>query len=121
MKDCKVNPILVEEIPPSKELQEGNIYISHKYGTAIHLCACGCGEEVVTPLSNEGWTLFFNGKFSLNPSIGNFQFPCRSHYFIINEEIRWCEKRQKEDTNSSLFKNGKKKNKNKKKFWKKFF
>ena len=85
-----ITPIFVEEIPPSDELEVGRLYISFPYGTAVHLCACGCGQEVVTPLSPQGWKLVFNGKFSLTPSIGNFQFPCRSHYFIAEEEIRWC-------------------------------
>ena len=81
---------MVEEIPSAEDIQPGVLYISHKYGTAVHHCACGCGEEVITPLSPEGWTIHFNGRFSLTPSIGNFQFPCRSHYFITNEEVCWC-------------------------------
>lgn len=83
-------PVLVDEIPSSNEMRNGYLYISHKYGIAVHCCACGCGEEVVTPLSLEGWSLHFNGRFSLTPSIGNFQFPCRSHYYITNEEVCWC-------------------------------
>jgi hypothetical protein len=90
MKKQMLTPVLVEEIPAANEIEPGHLYISHKYGTALHLCSCGCGEEVVTPLSAEGWTLYFNGRFSLRPSIGNFEFPCKSHYFITNEEICWC-------------------------------
>lgn len=90
MKAQKLVPVLVDEIPPSNDMQSGYLYISHKYGTAVHYCACGCGEEVVTPLSKDGWSLHFNGRFSLTPSIGNFQFPCRSHYYITNEEVCWC-------------------------------
>lgn len=39
----------VEYIPDT--IEENIIYISISYSTAIHLCACGCGKEVVTPLS----------------------------------------------------------------------
>lgn len=90
MKIQTLTPVMVEEIPSADDIQSGFLYISHKYGTAAHHCACGCGEEVITPLSPEGWTLHFNGRFSLTPSIGNFQFPCGSHYFITNEEVCWC-------------------------------
>lgn len=90
MKIHTLIPVMVEEIPSAEDIQPGVLYISHKYGTAVHHCACGCGEEVITPLSPEGWTIHFNGRFSLTPSIGNFQFPCRSHYFITNEEVCWC-------------------------------
>lgn len=77
----------VENIPD--QLEEGVLYISLAYCTAIHKCVCGCGNEVVTPLSPTDWELTFNGEtISLHPSIGNWSFECRSHYFIIKNEIR---------------------------------
>jgi len=78
----------VEFIPDV--LEEGVLYISVEYCTAIHRCACGCGQEVVTPISPTDWQLTFNGKsVSLSPSIGNWNFECRSHYWIVNNEIRY--------------------------------
>lgn len=69
-------------------IEYGCIYISMKYKTAIHLCACGCGEQVVTRFSPKDWTLTFDGvSISLSPSIGNWGFKCRSHYWIIKSEI----------------------------------
>ncbi|WP_345739662.1 DUF6527 family protein [Vibrio parahaemolyticus] len=57
----------------------------------MHKCACGCGKIVVTPFSPTDWKLFFNGdSISLTPSIGNWSFPCRSHYFIRNGQVDWC-------------------------------
>lgn len=80
----------VEFIPP--ELNEGILYISVQYPTAVHKCACGCGNKVVTPISPVGWQLLFDGKsVSLTPSIGNWQFPCRSHYWIKSNKVRWAE------------------------------
>jgi hypothetical protein len=38
----------VEFIPD--ELKEGTIYVSIRFATATHLCCCGCGSRVVTPL-----------------------------------------------------------------------
>ena len=70
-------------------IEEGALYISIKYCTSIHKCVCGCGNEVVTPISPTGWQLSFNGKsVSLYPSIGNFNLDCQSHYWIINNKIR---------------------------------
>ncbi len=82
----------VEFIP--SELQEGVLYVSIPYATVAHKCACGCGNKVVTPLKpvQVGWQLLFDGKtVSLAPSIGNWQFPCRSHYWIKSNKVRWAE------------------------------
>ncbi|MDP2722190.1 MAG: DUF6527 family protein [Bacteroidales bacterium] len=64
-------------------INHGMLYVSMKYSVVIHLCACGCGEKVVTPLSPDDWQLNYNGEaISLYPSIGNWDFPCQSHYWI---------------------------------------
>ena len=83
-------PEFVEFLPTT--LEEGKLYISMKYCTAVHLCACGCGKRVVTPLQPSGWSLCFDGLVTLRPSIGNFEYPCMSHYFITNNEIQWLPK-----------------------------
>ena len=81
----------VEFIPD--ELKERTLYISHTYGTAVHKCCCGCGREVVTPLSSTGWQLTFDGKtVSLYPSIGSWSLPCQSHYFITKNKVVWAPK-----------------------------
>ena len=79
----------VEYIPA--ELESGILYVSIPFATAVHKCACGCGREVVTPLSPTGWQVTFDGKtVSLSPSIGNWSFPCRSHYWITRDRILWA-------------------------------
>ena len=81
-------PVFVEYAPAI--LEPGRLYISMRYHTVLHLCACGCGEEVVTPLDPDEWQLFFDGKtVSLYPSIGNYRFPCHSHYYITKNKVRW--------------------------------
>lgn len=73
-------------------LEEAVLYISVKYGTAVHRCCCGCGREVVTPLTPTDWKLIFDGEtVSLYPSIGNWNSPCRSHYWIRNNRVEWAE------------------------------
>lgn len=72
-------------------LEESVLYISIPYATAAHLCACGCGREVVTPITPHDWQLTYDGEVvSLHPSIGNWSFPCQSHYFIKRGRVRWA-------------------------------
>jgi hypothetical protein len=77
----------VEFIPEA--LEKGVLYITIEYRTAVHLCICGCGNKVVTPLSPMDWKLTFDGRtVTLYPSIGNWSFDCQSHYFITNNRIK---------------------------------
>lgn len=86
----------VEYIP--SELKDGTIYVSIAYATASHKCFCGCGNEVVTPISPTDWELTFDGKtISLNPSIGNWSFPCQSHYWLKRNRIRWAPRMSKKE------------------------
>ena len=78
------------ELMPSK-LVAGTVYISMEYATASHLCCCGCGERVVTPLSPTDWSMTYNGQsVSMHPSIGNWSFRCRSHYWIRSGRVEWA-------------------------------
>jgi hypothetical protein len=78
----------VEFVP--EELREGVVYVSIRFATASHLCCCGCGSKVVTPLRPDDWKLIFDGKsISLYPSIGNWSFPCQSHYWIRRNTVQW--------------------------------
>jgi len=79
----------VETAP--EDLDDGVVYVSIPYSTALHLCACGCGTEVVTPISPGAWTLIFDGRsVSFHPSIGNWNFPCQSHYWIRHGRVQWA-------------------------------
>jgi hypothetical protein len=75
-------------------LDDGVLYVSIRYATALHRCACGCGSEIVTPISRTGWILTFDGTaVTLHPSIGNWNYPCRSHYWIRHDRIEWARDR----------------------------
>lgn len=86
----ELSPRFVEFMPDA--LEHGVLYVSKKYGVAIHLCACGCGEKTVTPFgSPSGWTLEdVDGAVTLNPSVYNYQVPCRAHYFVRRNKVEWC-------------------------------
>lgn len=89
MRQTRFSHEFAEYIPD--QLAEGVLYVSMQYAVASHKCACGCGREVVTPLSPTDWQLRFDGvAVSLEPSIGNWNFPCRSHYFIRAGYVRWA-------------------------------
>lgn len=91
MKIKKLETRKVEFMPP--KLEQGVIYVSDRFEIAIHLCACGCGEHTVTPFrgASGGWQLTYgtNGV-TLQPSIGNQNFPCGSHYWITDGEVQPC-------------------------------
>ncbi|WP_395297167.1 DUF6527 family protein [Kitasatospora hibisci] len=83
-----LRPVFTETFPP--RMEPGMLYVSIPYRTCGHLCCCGCGNEVVTPLSPAQWSLTFDGEnVSLSPSIGNWSLPCQSHYWIREGRIRW--------------------------------
>jgi len=89
MKRRAISHRFVEFIP--EVLDEGVVYVSVPYATVVHKCCCGCGREVVTPLSPTDWELRFDGKtISLYPSIGSWNLPCKSHYWIRRDRVDWA-------------------------------
>lgn len=79
----------VESTPD--QLKFGVLYVSITYDTTVHLCACGCGNHVVLPLHPTAWRLTYDGSaVTMAPSVGNWGFPCRSHYIIDSGRIRWA-------------------------------
>jgi hypothetical protein len=87
--------VFVDSIPD--DLGGGKLYISIPYATAVHRCLCGCGHEVVTPLSPTDWRLIFDGEtVSLDPSIGSWSFKCQSHYWIRRNRVHWSDRFSKE-------------------------
>lgn len=117
----KLTHKFVKNIP--EILEDGVLYISIEYATAIHNCCCGCGNQVVTPFSPTDWKLIFDGKtVSLDPSIGNWSFPCQSHYWIRNNKVIWATKWTKEQIGYGKEKDElNKKEYYKKKKWKSLF
>lgn len=96
MRYQRLDHRFVTHIP--RAVEPGILYISLEYATAVHSCCCGCGEEVVTPLTPTDWKLIFDGEtVSLWPSIGNWSYACRSHYVIernqVVEALPWSDKR----------------------------
>lgn len=79
----------VEYVPGTPA--EGVLYVSVRFRTVVHLCACGCMTKIATPLSPANWQLGFDGEsISLTPSIGAWGLPCRSHYWIEAGTVQWA-------------------------------
>lgn len=73
------------------ELSIGKIYVNLGRTRAHHLCACGCGERVLTPLNRHEWQLTGTDlNPSLTPSVGNWNLKCQSHYWIRKGKIAWA-------------------------------
>ena len=87
MKNKLLVPVFTESIPA--DLEPGNFYVSMRYETSVHRCACGCHTKVVTPFGPHDWTLTFDGTVTLHPSVGNGQQACRSHYNIRHNRVEW--------------------------------
>lgn len=90
MKINELKLMYTTHIPERDRMETGVLYISEKYETAIHLCACGCGEQVVTPLDDgtKHWQKTgTRDSVTLRPSIGNPW--CKAHYYVTENKIDW--------------------------------
>jgi len=94
-----LTPQFVEHFPD--RLEPGELYLAMEFATAAHLCACGCGSKVITPFSPTDWQMYFDGEaVSLKPSIGNWSFKCRSHYWVRSGRIEWAGNMSQEAINA---------------------
>lgn len=88
-----------------KQLEPGILYVSDEFKVAAHLCPCGCGNKIITPILPVNWTFSeYNNLPTLSPSISNWQLPCKSHYWITKGHISWSYKISKEQASESWFK-----------------
>lgn len=76
-----------------KELKPGVLYVSEEFGAAAHLCACGCGAKIRTPIGPTEWAIEETDSGpTLYPSVGNWQQACQSHYWIYRGKVIWSDK-----------------------------
>ena len=101
---------VVHRVP--EDLLPGILYVCFDCNVVAHLCACGCDEKVILPIDPGFWSVKYDGEtVSLSPSIGNFQIPCKSHYWIRENRVIWADA-------CVPVSRGKKTRKRKKKSWK---
>jgi hypothetical protein len=87
-----LKPVVLESFPD--KLEPDTLYVSFEYGSANHLCACGCGLQTVTPLGEGHWSIMVEETqddseplITLWPSILNRS--CKSHYFVQKNKVVW--------------------------------
>jgi hypothetical protein len=87
MKVQTVRPQYVEQLPD--QIQEGVLYICEEFDLTAHKCCCGCGEDVYNKLGPAKWKLNKapGGCVSLYPSVGNWKYECKSHYWIRENRV----------------------------------
>jgi len=96
MKQTQLISEYVDYIP--EQLLDGHLYICEQYKIVAHKCCCGCGEEVITPLSPAEWSIRKEGNtVTLHPSIGNWSFKCQSHYYIRKNRVVWASAMSKQE------------------------
>jgi len=82
-------PLIVSRVPET--LSPNTLYLCFDCNVVVHSCACGCGESVVLPIHPDFWRITYDGEHAtLYPSIGNFNFPCNSHYWIKENKVLWA-------------------------------
>lgn len=88
MRVDRLKTVFLAELPET--LEDGILYVSRECCVALHNCACGCGEEVSTPLVPTEFELTMHDDGpSIWPSIGNHDFACASHYIVHRGAIVW--------------------------------
>ena len=95
MKATKTKYEFVDDMLLTGEMKDETVYVEEKYHMIGHLCPCGCREAVVIPYqhpgNHDGWELEIKDDLiSLRPSILRMS-GCKSHYFITENKIIWCE------------------------------
>ena len=90
----KLTQIRLERVHYMPEvLEPGVLYVSEEFDSVLHLCACGCGSKVSTPLGPTEWSFKDTPDGpTLDPSVGNWQLPCQSHYWIWAGRVEWSTK-----------------------------
>lgn len=86
MKLDRITPRFVTSFP--RELEPGVLYVSATFSTTAHACACGCGREVIAPLSPAQWVLAFDGSVSLRPLHRQLEAPVQIPYLTAVEVRR---------------------------------
>lgn len=90
MRITEIKPEYVDNVPALSGMKEGVLYINKNDKWTLHLCPCGCGKPVMLPIGDYAWTLTERDKgVTMRPSVGNFDFPCKSHYYITVNKIEW--------------------------------
>lgn len=91
-----------------EELRENTVYVVGENGFQWYCamsCPCGCGATIHLNLRDDGdvcWRLRseWSGA-TLSPSVRRI-VGCRSHFFLTNSRILWCQEYAHDDAKSHI-------------------
>lgn len=90
----------VERLPAA--LADNVVYVSEEFEVAALKCACGCGHQV-NLLLGDGHTVYDEGGLAdISPSIGVWDAPCRSHFWIYRGRVRWADQWSDAEIHSAM-------------------
>ncbi len=90
----------VERFPAA--LADNVVYVSEEFEVAALKCACGCGHQV-NLLLGDGHTVYDEGGLAdISPSIGVWDAPCRSHFWIHRGRVRWADQWSDAEIHSAM-------------------
>jgi hypothetical protein len=78
----------VERLPAA--LDDNVVYVSEEFELAALKCACGCGHRVNLLLGDGHTVNDVQGLADIWPSIGVWDAPCRSHFWIQSGRVLWA-------------------------------
>ena len=78
----------VERLPAV--LDNNVVYVSEEFELAALKCACGCGHQVNLLLGDGHTVNDVQGLADIWPSIGVWDAPCRSHFWIQSGRVLWA-------------------------------
>jgi hypothetical protein len=90
----------VERLPSA--LDDNVVYVSEDYEVAALKCACGCGHRVTLLLGDGHTVKEVSGSADVYPSIGVWDAPCRSHFWLRNGEVDWDEQYSEAEIRSAM-------------------
>ena len=76
------NTEYVDTLPLRKQMVENTIYLSEKSWISTHLCANGCGEEIMTPHIRGGYHYYTDEQDRVTYSEEIHCDKCKSRYNI---------------------------------------
>lgn len=79
----------VERLPVA--LADSVVYVSEEFELAALKCACGCGHQVNLLLGDGHKVKDVGGLADVWPSIGVWDAPCRSHFWIEKGRVLWAD------------------------------
>jgi len=85
----RMETVYVDRLPMKSEMEAEKVYMAENKTQATHLCPCGCGTEILTPLGRGGYRALENSDESLTISPQIEHSPCSNNYKLYKGYVIW--------------------------------